>query len=78
MTFTAHGSNYTFRGAVSLFPADNLASQYVGGYKCNTEKMQTVFGCPRGQVNKGICFKLMSWTIVLTYIFLYYPYKVCF
>lgn len=33
MTFTVRGSEYTFRGTVSLFPADNLASQYIGGYK---------------------------------------------
>ena len=33
MKFTVHGAEYMFRGTVSLFPADNLASQYVGGYK---------------------------------------------
>ena len=33
VTFCIRGSEYTFRGTISLFPADNLASQYVGGYK---------------------------------------------
>lgn len=33
MTFTIDGVEHTFRGTVSLFPADNLASQYIGGYK---------------------------------------------
>ena len=33
MKFAINGSEYTFRGSVSLFPADNLASQFVGGYK---------------------------------------------
>jgi hypothetical protein len=33
VTFTVRGADYTFHGTVSLFPADNLASQFVGGYK---------------------------------------------
>ena len=33
VTFTLKDAEYTFRGTVSLFPADNLASQFVGGYK---------------------------------------------
>ena len=33
MTLAVGGSEYTFRGTISLFPADNLASQYIGGYK---------------------------------------------
>ena len=33
MRFTVHGVEYTFQGSESLFPADDLASQYIGGYK---------------------------------------------
>ena len=33
VTFKLHGSQHTFRGTITLFPADNLASQYIGGYK---------------------------------------------
>lgn len=31
MTF--FGSEYNFRGTITVIPGDNLASQYLGGYK---------------------------------------------
>ena len=33
MTYDINGCQYTFRGTLTLIPADNLASQYLGGYK---------------------------------------------
>lgn len=33
MVFELNGSEYRFRGTVTLVPGDNLASQYLGGYK---------------------------------------------
>lgn len=33
MTFKINERSYTFRGTVTVVPADNLASHYLGGYK---------------------------------------------
>ena len=33
VTLEIDGQQYTFRGTLTLVPADNLASQYLGGYK---------------------------------------------
>ncbi len=33
MTFDIRGCQYKFYGTLTLVPADNLASQYLGGYK---------------------------------------------
>ncbi len=33
MSLVIGASNYVFRGTLSLVPADNLASQFLGGYK---------------------------------------------
>lgn len=33
MTFNINGTNYSFRGTLSVIPGDNLASQYLGGFK---------------------------------------------
>lgn len=33
MTFNLGGVDYNFNGTITLVPGDNLASQYLGGYK---------------------------------------------
>ena len=33
MTFCINGVDYSFNGTLSLVPGDNLASQYLGGFK---------------------------------------------
>ena len=33
MDFSIGGQVYNFRGSLALVSADNLASQYIGGYK---------------------------------------------
>lgn len=33
MSFDLGGVEYTFNGTISVLPGDNLASQYLGGYK---------------------------------------------
>ncbi len=33
LTVTVDGEEHTFRGTIVMVPGDNLASQYLGGYK---------------------------------------------
>lgn len=33
MTFHLDGRDYSFNGTLSVVPGDNLASQYLGGFK---------------------------------------------
>lgn len=33
VSFDIDGSHYTFNGTLTIVPGDNLASQYLGGYK---------------------------------------------
>ena len=33
VSFEIDGQEYTFRGTLTIVPGDNLASQYLGGYK---------------------------------------------
>jgi len=45
VTLAVGGSEYTFRGTISLFPADNLASQYIGGYKALNSTLRKCRQC---------------------------------
>ena len=39
------GKEYIFRGTVSLVPADNLASHYLGGYKSLSSALRKCRHC---------------------------------
>lgn len=39
------GEKYTFKGTVSLVPADNLASHYLGGYKSLSSALRKCRHC---------------------------------
>ena len=40
-----NGKLYTFRGTVSIVPADNLASHYLGGYKSLSSALRKCRHC---------------------------------
>ena len=43
--FTLDGHTYNFRGSLALVPADNLASQYIGGYKALNSALRKCRHC---------------------------------
>lgn len=43
--FELDGVEYRFRGSFSLLPADNLASQYLGGYKALNAALRKCRNC---------------------------------
>lgn len=40
-----NGQHYTLRGTLSLVPGDNLASQYLGGYKALNSALRKCRQC---------------------------------
>lgn len=45
VSFEIHGTNYTFNGTLSLIPGDNLASQYLGGFKAFSSALRKCRQC---------------------------------
>ena len=45
MKFMINGREYTFRGTISVVPGDNLASQYLGGYKALNSALRKCRHC---------------------------------
>lgn len=39
------GAPYNFRGSLALLPADNLASQFIGGYKALNSALRKCRHC---------------------------------
>lgn len=46
-----NGREYTFRGTISVVPGDNLASQYLGGYKALNSALRKCRHCLAVQEN---------------------------
>ena len=45
MTFHINGTDYYFNGTLSVVPGDNLASQYLGGFKSLASALQKCQQC---------------------------------
>ena len=45
VTFSIDGKAYNFRGTLTLVPADNLASHYLGGYKSLSSALRKCRHC---------------------------------
>ena len=45
VSFEIDGSEYTFSGTFTIIPGDNLASQYLGGYKSLASAMRKCRHC---------------------------------
>jgi len=64
--FVIDGNEYTFRGTLVLFPGDNLASQYLGGYKALSAALRKCRQCMavdndmQSQVNLPLQFILKA------------------
>ena len=43
--FVIKGNTYNFRGSLALLPADNLASQFIGGYKALNSALRKCRHC---------------------------------
>lgn len=59
ISFVIEGVQYSFRGTLTLVPADNLASQYLGGYKALNAALRKCRHCLANQRYHGITGKVM-------------------
>ncbi len=71
MVFELNGSEYCFKGTVTLVPGDNLASQYLGGYKSLARALRRCRQCMAvdKDMKSKVIFCLLSEVHVFTYSF---------
>lgn len=62
VTFDLGGTEYVFQGTLSLVPGDNLASQFLGGYKGLASALRKCRQCMAvdDDMQSKVCFSLSN------------------